>query len=319
MQFSLQIEGMFGLTWQRWQWLAQQVEQLGFAGLFRSDHFLLGDMAHLDALEAIVSLTYLASHTQRIYFGTLVAPVSFRDPVMLARQAMAIDDLSGGRMVLGVGAGWMEQEHTAFGYDLLSTDARLDRFAEGLEVITQLIRNDEPVTFTGKYYQLREARLLPRPQRKTPILVGGNGPKRTLPLVARYADIWNCVTSDPALFRERSALLDDLLRAAGRAPGSVRRTVMIGVVCWMNEAERNARLQPFRNTGPMFADVPAPALIGWLRENFGTLLGTPDEILPTLQQFADAGAEEIMLQWTSLDDLEGIAALAEHILPHFAQ
>src|SRR5262245_51030842 len=191
MKLSISIEGIFGLTWPRWRRLVAEIEQLGFAGLFCSDHFTLIDPPDSDALEAIVSLTYLAMQSQRVHFGTLVAPVSFRDPIMLARQAMALDDLSNGRMILGVGAGWLVREHTMFGYNLSAIAARMDRLEEALNIITRLIRSDEPVTFTGQYYQLREARLLPRPKRRTPVMVGGNGPKRTLPLVARYADIWN--------------------------------------------------------------------------------------------------------------------------------
>ena len=107
MKLSITLEGEMGLNWPRWQRLVTAVEQWGFAGLYRSDHFVNPYPPDLDALEAIVSLTYLATQSQRLHFGTLVSPLSFRDPVMLARQAMALDDLSGGRMILGVGAGWL--------------------------------------------------------------------------------------------------------------------------------------------------------------------------------------------------------------------
>ena len=115
---SIMIEGQNGLTWPRWKQIVREVEDLGFAGLFRSDHFKHAQPPDDDSLELIVSLTYLADHTQRIHFGPLVAPVSFRDPVLLARQAAALDDLSGGRLILGVGAGWQEREHHLFGYTL---------------------------------------------------------------------------------------------------------------------------------------------------------------------------------------------------------
>ena len=165
MEISITIEG-FGLSWDRWKNLASHIEACGFAGVYKSDHFNIPQPPYDDHLEAFVSLAYLASHIPRVHFGTLVSPVSFRDPVMMVRQAMAIDDLSGGRMILGVGTGWMEQEHLMFGYDLGTIKERLDRFEEGLEVTTQLIRSDEPVTFVGQYFQLREAILLPRPQRQ---------------------------------------------------------------------------------------------------------------------------------------------------------
>jgi hypothetical protein len=128
---SIQVEGQNGLTWARWIALATEVEELGFAGLFRSDHFTNARGPELDALELIVSLTWLAANTRRIHFGSLVAPLSFRDPRMLARQAGALDDLSGGRMILGLGAGWQEREHTAFGYDLGDVPTRMARFGAG--------------------------------------------------------------------------------------------------------------------------------------------------------------------------------------------
>ena len=144
---------MFGLTWLRWKRLITEIEQMGFAGLFRSDHFTLNNPPDMDSLELIVSLTYLASHSQSLHFGSLVAPLSFRDPVFLARQAMALDDLSGGRMILGVGAGWVKREHAMFGSDLGDVSTRMNRLEEGLEVISRLIRDEERVTFEGHYYQ----------------------------------------------------------------------------------------------------------------------------------------------------------------------
>src|SRR5436309_15533284 len=190
---SIMIEAQDGLTWPRWKRLVAEVEALGFAGLFRSDHFTNAQPPDKESLEMVVSLTYLADHTRRIHFGPLVAPVSFRHPTLLARQAAALDDLSGGRMILGVGAGWQAREHQLFGHDLGDVPARMARLEEGLAVISRLLREDEPVTYEGRFFQLRGATLLPRPQRVggPPLLLGGNGPRRTLPLVARYADIWN--------------------------------------------------------------------------------------------------------------------------------
>jgi F420-dependent oxidoreductase-like protein len=244
---SIQIEGQDGLTWPRWKKLVDEVESLGFAGLYRSDHFTNSRPPEKDSLEMIVSLTYLADHTRRLAFGPLVAPISFRHPALLARQAAALDDLSGDRMVLGLGAGWNEREHTLFGLDLGNIPARMARFEEGLEVITRLLRSDEPVTFEGQYFQLREAILLPRPQRPggPPILIGGTGPRRTLPLVARYADIWNVNGLTPDAFRERSSALDALLQAQGRKPGDVRRTMMLALLFGrdMDELERQLDLR----------------------------------------------------------------------------
>ena len=122
---SISLEGWFGLTWSHWKRLVTEVEPLGFTGLFLSDHFLLQEPPAQPSLELVVALSYLADHTQRIQFGSMVAPLSVRDPVMLARQAAALDDLSGGRMILGVGAGWNEAEHAMFGYELGDMTTRM--------------------------------------------------------------------------------------------------------------------------------------------------------------------------------------------------
>jgi F420-dependent oxidoreductase-like protein len=274
---SIQVEGQNGLTWARWIALATEVEELGFAGLFRSDHFTNGRGPALDSLELIVSLTWLAANTRRIHFGSLVAPLSFRDPRMLARQAAALDDLSGGRMILGLGAGWQEREHTTFGYDLGDIPTRMARFAEGLDLVTRLLRDDEPVTFDGEYFQTREARLLPRPERPDGprLLIGGNGARRTLPLAARYADIWNALFMPAEDFHALLMQLDEMLRAAGRKPEDVRRTIMLPL-----------SFDP-RDEGEAQRQIAA---------------------------YSEAGADELIFQWLALDDLEGLRAFARSAL-----
>src|SRR5947209_11528755 len=169
-QLSVQIEGAQGLTWPIWQRLVRDVESYGFTGLYCCDHFANPAPPDYDSLEVMAAMVYAASHSERIELGTLVAPVSWRDPVMLARQAMAIDDLSGGRFVLGIGAGWNQREHDMFGYPLGDVKERMDRLTEGTEVITRLIREDEPQTFDGDYFHLHEATLLPRPERHTRLM-----------------------------------------------------------------------------------------------------------------------------------------------------
>jgi alkanesulfonate monooxygenase SsuD/methylene tetrahydromethanopterin reductase-like flavin-dependent oxidoreductase (luciferase family) len=159
------IEGQMGLNWPRWQRMARAVEDLGFAGLFRSDHYTNPNPPDQDSLELWVSLTWLADNTERLEFGPMVTPFSFREPTMTARMAAAVDDLSNGRLILGLGAGWQEREHHAYGHDLLGVKERLDRLEEGLEVVTRLLNSDEHVSFSGDYYELNDAILLPRPQR----------------------------------------------------------------------------------------------------------------------------------------------------------
>ncbi|MCX7860630.1 MAG: LLM class F420-dependent oxidoreductase [Chloroflexus sp.] len=301
-EIALMVEGQNGLTWPRWQQLAQAAENLGFVGLYRSDHFTNANPPEKESLELWISLAWLASHTKRIEFGPLVSPVSFRHPALTARMAAAIDDLSGGRLQLGLGAGWQEREHTMFGFDLLPIEPRFQRFAEGLEVITRLLRSDTPVTWIGSYYQLRDAILLPRPQRPggPPIVIGGNGEKRTLALTAQYADEWNAVFVPPARFAELNAKLDELLTAAGRSRGAVRRSLMIGSVFGRNEAEVEQLL-----AGRDRANLRAR----------GILVGTASEIVEQIHAFAAVGVERIMVQWLDLDDLDRLEAFATQVLP----
>ncbi|HJS28097.1 MAG TPA: LLM class flavin-dependent oxidoreductase [Anaerolineales bacterium] len=317
MEISLNIEGASGLTWPRWKRFVDEFEPMGFDGVFASDHFTWPNPPDLNSLELFVALAYLADHSQRIHFGSLVSPFSFRDPVFLARQAVAIDELSQGRMILGVGAGWQEREHNKFGYDLGDMKTRMDRLEEGLHVVTQLIRSQEPVSFSGKFFRLEEAQLLPRPERPTRILVGSKGPKRSLPMVARYADIWNCSIQSPEIYVERSALLDELLRAEGRKPADVKRTLMLTAICWRDEGEKERRMALLRRGLPSFADLSTEDLIASLRENPSTVLGLPEVVVEHLQLYEAAGVEEIMLQWFSMDDIEGLETLAEYVRPHF--
>jgi F420-dependent oxidoreductase-like protein len=301
MDIAIMIEGQDGLTWPRWQRIGRAVEELGFAGLYRSDHFTNAGPPDKDSLELWLSLTWLASHTTRIEFGPLVTPVSFRHPAFTARIATQLDDLSGGRLTLGVGAGWQEREHTAFGFDLLPMSERMDRFEEGLEVMSRLLRGDAPASFSGRYYTLHEAVLLPRSQRPggPPLLIGGNGPQRTLPLVARYADEWNAVYIPPARFVELSARLDRLLAEQNRPASAVRRSLMTGLVFGRDEAELRAKLQ---------GRDPAN-----LRER-GVIVGMPVAVVDQLGELAQTGAQRVMLQWLALDDLDGLTALATAVL-----
>jgi F420-dependent oxidoreductase-like protein len=303
MDIAIMIEGQNGLTWPRWQNLAAAVEDLGFAGLYRSDHFTNAGPPDLESLELWVSLTWLASHTRRIEFGPLVSPVSFRHPVQTARMASAVDDLSSGRLTLGLGAGWQEREHEIFGFDLLDAKSRFNRFEEGLEVITRLLKSRKPVTFEGKYYQLHRAALLPHPARLSGprILIGGNGEKRTLPLAVKYASEWNAVFLRPAELIRLNARLDGLLKAAGRDPKSIRRSMMTGLRFGRTKKELEGKLSAHKQT----------------REELhkrGILVGVGQEIKPLMAELEKTGLQRLMLQWLDLDDLNGLSALARVIL-----
>lgn len=305
MELALMIEGQNGLTWPRWQRLAKAAEDLGFAGLYRSDHFTNGSPPDLDLLELWASLTWLAGSTRRIEFGPLVTPVSFRHPVHTARIARDVDDLSGGRLRLGVGAGWQEREHALFGFDLLTVEERFARLQEGLEVITGLLRSEGPFSFQGRYYRLDGAQLLPRPSRPggPPIVIGGSGRRLTLPLAARYADEWNAVLIPPDRFRELNAHLDELLAREGRRPAAVRRTLMNNLTYARDDAELR-RLLKGRDLERL-----------WQR---GVIFGTPNQVADRLAEYAEAGVQRIMLQWLELDDLDRLEDFARRVMPEFA-
>ncbi|MBM4423198.1 MAG: TIGR03560 family F420-dependent LLM class oxidoreductase [Chloroflexi bacterium] len=302
-EVAIMIEGQNGLNWPRWMRMAESVESLGFAGLYRSDHYTNASPPDLDSLELWVSLAWLASHTQRIEFGPLVTPMSFRHPTMTARMATAVDDLSGGRLTLGLGVGWQEREHDHFGWDFLDAPGRFARFEEGLEVIARLLNSDSPVDFDGEFYRLKEAILLPRPGRPggPPILIGGNGSRRTLPLVANYASEWNAVYIPPDEFARRSAQLDELLAARGRALSSVRRSLMTGCYFGRDEAEVMRRLKG--------DDARRERL-----RKMGVVIGAANEIVDQLGKYANAGVQRIMLQWLDLDNLDGLEAMATNVL-----
>ena len=302
LEIAIMIEGPNGLTWSRWQKIVRLVEELGFVGLYRSDHFTNSNAVDLDSLELWTSLTWLADHTSRIEFGPLVTPFSFRNPVFTARMASAVDDLSNGRLTLGLGAGWQEREHQLFGFDLLDIKPRFDRFEEGMQVVTRLLQSDEPVTFDGHYYQLRGATLLPRPQRQggPRILIGGDGEKRTLPAVVRYADEWNCVMLLPEVFAQKNTLLTEMLTAAGRKPEAVRRSMMTGCVFGKDAAALNEKVVVRKRT---LDELQARGIVA----------GNASQVREQLAVLEAAGLQRIMLQWLDLDDLDGLQALAKAV------
>lgn len=316
---SVQIEMRGGLSWARWKRFVHDVDQLGYRGLYCCDHFLPPGQGYADSVEIMSAFTYLADHSQRLEFGSLVAPVSFRDPIMLARHAMALDDLSGGRMVLGVGAGWMEREHTAFGYELGDKPTRMARLTEALAVITQLCRSEEPVSFDGRFYHLQDAKLLPRsPRPNGPrLMIGGTGPKRTLPLTARYAEVWNAGGLSPAAYADISTTLDTLVVKAGREPSAVKRTLMQQVYCYHDEAEMGRQLQWVAGDALAGQDRSPAALLAFLQTRTPNVIaGSPAEVIDRIQAYGASRVEEIMIQRIDLDDMEGLQIIAEEVLPH---
>lgn len=302
-EVAIMLEGQNGLNWENWKRIAGVVEELGFAGLYRSDHFTNMRPPLRDSLEMWISLAWLADNTERIEFGPMVSPLSFRDPVFTARMGKDVDDLSGGRLILGVGAGWQEHEHAKFGFELLGPQQRFDRFEEGVEVIHRLLKDEAPVSFEGAYYRLDEALLLPRPQRAggPPLLIGGRGWNRTLPLTARFADEWNCGFRPASVFKRLNSRLDALLEKEGRGPEQIRRSLANVTVFGRDQADLDNRLEQ--------RGYSEEAI-----EEFGMIVGTASQIGDRIGEYGEAGVERVLLQWIELDDIEGLELLAQELL-----
>lgn len=298
------IEGQDGLNWPRWKRLLQAAEDLGFPHVFRSDHFTNARPPDKDSLELWTSLTYAASATERIQFGPLVTPVTFRHPAITARVAASVDDLSGGRLTLGIGAGWQDREHEKFGVPFPGVATRFAMLREYLDVVTQLLRCDEPVTYEGEHYRLHEATLLPRPQRHggPPILVGGNGERWTMPLAAEYANEWNALFVSHEKLRQMYERFDRMLDERGRPKSAVRRSLMTGTMFARTEGQLRERLEP---RGLSVQDAV----------NRGLIVGTPDMWVEQLGAFNDTGVDRMMLQWLDQDDIEGLEIVAREVVP----
>jgi alkanesulfonate monooxygenase SsuD/methylene tetrahydromethanopterin reductase-like flavin-dependent oxidoreductase (luciferase family) len=316
MDLSVQIEIGGGLSWERWKRIVPLVDRLGYRGLYICDHYYAGD-GYPDSVEINLAFAYLATQSDRLEFGSLVAPVSFRDPRFLVRQAMHLDALSGGRFILGVGAGWNEREHRSFGYELGDKKTRMDRLAEALELMTLLARSEEAVNFDGKFYRLENAKIMPRAARPggPRIMVGGAGPQRTLPLTARYADVWNTGGNrGPDGYKEASDRLDELLIKRGRQPSDVRRTLMAQVVPFRNDAELELRMRARAASEP--GKSAKELLAGMLERAPHSIVGSPAECVEKIKAFERVGVQEIMVQRMDLDDDEGIQLVAEEVMPH---
>ena len=309
-EIGIMIEGQEDLTWERLFRLADAVESLGFGSLFRSDH-LTGLQGHprRNSLALWPSLTALALRTKRIRFGPLVCPMTFRHPVMLAKMAAAVDVLSDGRLDLGLGAGWNDNEHRMFGIYYPRYGTRLEMLDEGMQVI-QALWSGEPTTFQGKHYQLRDAESYPLPAQKSPtVIIGGRG-KKTLQLVAQHATEWNCAYSSLDLFREKSQELDDNCRAIGRDPATLRRSLMAPFVVGKDETAVQNRINAHR---AMFPGLPA-TLADWHAAGFPG--GSPQQLVDQLNAFVEVGVERFMLQHNDLDDVDSLELLAAEVMPN---
>jgi F420-dependent oxidoreductase-like protein len=286
--------------------VAKATEDLGFDAFFRSDHYLkMGNVSGLPGpTDAWITLAGLARETSRIKLGTLMSPVTFRFPGPLAISVAQVDQMSGGRVEFGFGAGWFGAEHAAYAIPFPDLGERFERFEEQLAIITGLWQTPEGelFNFSGKHYTVTDSPGLPKPAQrpKPPVLIGGSGPNRTPRLAATYADEYNVAFSKLDDTAAAFGRVRDAVAAAGRDPGSMTYSVAQTVCCGRDEAELARRAAAI---GRKPAD---------LRDN--GLAGTPAEIADQIGQFAGIGAQVTYLQVLDLGDLDHLALLAE-LLP----
>jgi F420-dependent oxidoreductase-like protein len=287
--------------------VAKATEEYGFDAFFRSDHYLkMGDVSGLPGpSDAWVTLAGLARETERIRLGTLVTAAMFRLPGPLAISVANVDDMSGGRVELGLGTGWYDTEHTAYGIPFPALAERFDRLEEQLEIVTGLWETPAGKTFgfDGTYYQVTDSPALPKPVQRPrpPIIIGGVGAKRTPRLAARYADEYNVpfhsvADTGAAYERVRAACAN-----GGRHDSSMILSAAQVVCCGRDEAEVRRRADAI---GRSVED---------LREN--GVAGTPSEVVARIGEFAERGTERLYLQVLDLEDLDHLALLASDVLP----
>jgi F420-dependent oxidoreductase-like protein len=287
--------------------VAQATEDLGFDAFFRSDHYLkMGDVTGLPGpTDAWVTLAGLALETSRIRLGTLLSSATFRLPGPFAISVAQIDQMSGGRVEFGLGAGWFEAEHTAYGIPFPPLGERFDRLEEQLAIITGLWGTEEGETFSfdGTHYQLADSPALPKPAQRPrpPVIVGGAGPRRTPRLAARFADEFNAPFVSVRDSAAGFARVREACEAVGRYPSSLIYSVAQTVCCGRDDAE-------FRRRAAAIGRAPED-----LREN--ALGGTPGQVAAKIAEFAEVGADRVYLQVLDLSDLDHLELIASDVAP----
>jgi alkanesulfonate monooxygenase SsuD/methylene tetrahydromethanopterin reductase-like flavin-dependent oxidoreductase (luciferase family) len=295
------IEGQEGLSWKRWRNLCQDAEALGFASLRRSEHLIsiMGDDRR-DCIDCWTSLALAAEWTKTIQFGPMVSPMTFHHPATLARKAAAVDQLSNGRLILGVGAGWNEHEHVLFGIPFYTVKERMDLFEQGVAGIRD--------TWTKSN---------PKPaQNPMPLLMGGVGEKRALPLVAREAAEWNFTRMNKDEYRQKREVLNRCCKDVGRDPSSIQYSVMVNYIVGRDQDElRQRALQMAEIVPRLKRDSPDEILKA---ASAGAFVGTPEEVAEQIRDYAALGVELFMLQHFLLDDRDALKLLAEEVIPAIA-
>jgi F420-dependent oxidoreductase-like protein len=304
-QLALMIEGQEGVTWQDWCALADACEEHGAETLFRSDHYISqGDEAHNVAHDAWTTIAALAARTSKLRFGTLVSPATFRAPGLLANAAATADHVSGGRIELGLGAGWMEREHRAYGFPFPEVRTRVEMLAEQVEIVHRLW-TEERVDFRGRHYTLEDAPAQPKPvqQPRPPLLVGGGGGRGTVEPALRFADEYNTPFVSP----------EDAAAIRAKVPG-LRFSVMTG---FLVGETRDDALDRART---LFARRPRETTFDeWLpRVEAVGLVGSVEEVTERLRAYERAGCDRVMLQHLLHTDLEPVRLLGRELAPALA-
>jgi F420-dependent oxidoreductase-like protein len=306
-RICLMIEGQEDVTWEQWQALAEACERNGLEGLFRSDHYLSvwGDEQR-GSLDAWATLAGLAAVTDRIHLGTMVSPAMFRHPSELAKVATTVDHISGGRVELGLGAGWNEREHRAYGFEFPETSVRIERFAEQLELIHRQWTEDE-VGFAGSHYRTERLRARPRPvQEPHPrLIVGGSARPGTVVPAVRFADEYNTVYVSATEAAERRRVIDDACRDHGRDPATLTLSVMTACIIGSDDAEVRARTSRVKErVGGVVDEFLRSRAEQWI-------VGTVEQARGRLQELEHAGVERVFLQHLDHADLEAVALMGE--------
>lgn len=298
------VEGQEGVTWPQWQAIAAACERHGISTLFRSDHYqpLDADVRSC-VLDAWATTCALAATTSRLRLGTLVSPVTFRHPATLAKLVATADNVSGGRIEVGIGAGWHEGEHRAFGFPLPSIATRMDMVAEQLAILRGLWAG-EAFTYTGEHYRLVEANSYPRPvQDPLPLIVGGSAGARSAALAASVAAEYNTAFATPQQVRARRDVVERAWTAAGRDAEDLRFSVLTGLAIGRDHDELAARVARLADLRHDPASAPPDC---WIH-------GTVEQATVQLREFAAAGADRVMLQLSLHDELDQIEIVGEDL------
>jgi F420-dependent oxidoreductase-like protein len=310
MRFALMIEPQQGLTYAEQLAIAKAAEGAGFEALFRSDHYeSFPGPVDQPTTDAWTVLAGLARETSRIRLGTLVSPVTFRLPGNLAKVVTTVDEMSGGRVEVGLGAGWHESEHRRHALPFPPIDERAEMLEEQLQILHGVWDEPDGWSFKGRHYTVEDALFRRKPEPRPRILVGGGGTPRGMRIAARWADEFNLSSSSPDLARSKFAALDEACRAAGRDPATLTRSAMAGVLVGANAGELRTREKALLTT------LGGDAGDDWLDERRQRwVYGSPDDARATVARFAEAGVERIMLQDFVPRDLAMIELLGRELV-----